>query len=69
MILQNNAGKEEIKMTTKMKLERLAQSRISKYQNIENKSINETVDDRIIFYRYLGHLEIKNSHIWKINDK
>jgi hypothetical protein len=27
----------------------------------------ETVDDRIVLYRLLGHFEIPNAHVWKID--
>ena len=31
----------------------------------ENKRNYETIDDRIVFYRFLGHLEIKDGQVWK----
>lgn len=33
----------------------------------DNKTKFETVDDRIVFYRYLGHFEIEGGNIWKID--
>ena len=37
--------------------------------NKKNEGIKETIDDRIIFTRILGHIEIKESHIWQLNQK
>lgn len=33
----------------------------------DNKTKFETVDDRIVFYRHLGHFEIEGGNIWKID--
>lgn len=33
----------------------------------DKKTKYETVDDRVILYRFLGHLEIPNAHVWKID--
>jgi hypothetical protein len=33
----------------------------------ENKTKFETVDDRIVFYRHLGHFEIQDGNIWKVD--
>jgi hypothetical protein len=35
----------------------------------DRKKKYETVDDRIVFYRFLGHLEINNGHMWKLGDR
>ena len=32
-----------------------------------NESQQETIDKRIILYRFLGHFEIRNGHQWKID--
>lgn len=29
----------------------------------------ETINDRIIFYRILGHIEIPNAHVWKMDTR
>ncbi|CAI2359328.1 unnamed protein product [Moneuplotes crassus] len=33
----------------------------------ERKSKFETVDSRVILYRFLGHLEIHDGHVWKLS--
>jgi len=35
----------------------------------DKKKKYETVDDRIVFYRFLGHLEIKGGHMWKMGSR
>lgn len=35
----------------------------------DNKFKYETIDDRIIFYRFLGHLEIKDGQVWKLDTR
>ena len=46
------------------------QKRMRKFSIIQkNEGVKETIDDRIIFTRILGHIEIKDSHIWKLQDK
>jgi hypothetical protein len=44
------------------------QNQLKKYGIAENRKPNyETVDDRIVLYRLLGHIEIPNAHVWKID--
>lgn len=53
-----------------MKLGAQVQKRMSKYStNERSQGIKETIDDRIIFTRILGHIEIRDSHIWKLDHK
>lgn len=35
----------------------------------DNRYKYETIDDRIVFYRFLGHLEIKNGQKWKLDTR
>ena len=35
----------------------------------ENKRKYETINDRIIFYRFLGHNEIQNGHQWRMDTR
>ena len=35
----------------------------------ENKRKYETINDRIIFNRFLGHIEIQNGHEWKMDTR
>ncbi|CAI2364707.1 unnamed protein product [Moneuplotes crassus] len=37
--------------------------------NKNNAGVKETIDDRVIFTRILGHIEIKGSHRWKLTKK
>jgi hypothetical protein len=40
---------------------------MKKYNVVQKRDVvKETIDDRIIFTRILGHIEIKDSHIWKL---
>jgi hypothetical protein len=43
------------------------QNQLRKYGIAEKKATKfETVDDRIVLYRLLGHFEIPSAHVWKI---
>lgn len=35
----------------------------------DRKKKYETIDDRIVFYRFLGHLEIKDGQMWKLGSR
>jgi hypothetical protein len=56
------------KKKQKMLINLYKQSQVKKYGNAENgKTKYENVDDRIVLYRLLGHIEIANAHVWKID--
>jgi hypothetical protein len=45
------------------------QKQLRKHGIAEKKATKfETVDDRIVLYRFLGHFEILSAHVWKINN-
>jgi len=46
------------------------QRRNDKYSMVQkSEGVKETINDRIILTRILGHIEIKDSHIWKLETK
>jgi hypothetical protein len=52
----------------KMKLDLYKQNQQNKLGlAAENKTKFETVDDRIVFYRHLGHFEIQDGNMWKMD--
>jgi len=71
-------SKEESKSMYKESNSRKQQMKLELYkQNIDRKMGStsthnlkfETIDDRIVFYRFLGHLEIQDSHHWKMDTR
>jgi hypothetical protein len=51
-----------------MLINQYKQSQLKKYGIAESgKTKFENVDDRIVLYRLLGHIEIPNAHVWKID--
>jgi hypothetical protein len=61
---------ESIAKDQQMKLELYRQNIDRKMGLGEDQSRKfETIDDRIIFYRFLGHIEIKDSHLWKMDTR
>lgn len=57
------------KNDTKMKMNVQIQKRMNRnFIGQRSEGVKETIDDRIIFTRILGHIEIKDSHMWKLNN-
>jgi hypothetical protein len=64
-MVSNRFDKKRIQ---KMKYDLYKQNQQKKLGLVLDNNIKfETVDDRIVLYRHLGHLEIKNGYTWKIH--